>query len=239
MSQGELTETAVEELLSGRAAPEDVAPELRRVAELLGELSRIDSGVAPEAKREVVPMLAGIVGAADPASATVPALVSRRRVLATVAIAACSACLVFGGLGAANALPESAQRTVSDLLAKVGVDVPRPNDPPDGGASLPVPSTSPSPATASNGPGAEPVPTTSPGTAGSSAAANLQPSAGATTAPSDPPVLAPAAATPAPTVPPPDPGGPPYGNGKGLGPGNGKGLGPGNGKGLGPGKPPA
>ena len=45
-----------------------------------------------------------------------------------VAVTAIGVASIFSGLAAANALPDSAQRVVSDVLGKVGVQVPSPDD---------------------------------------------------------------------------------------------------------------
>ena len=118
-----------EQIIAGRASPDDLPDGSARVARLLTALR---SPMASDGAREQE-AVSGIVAAIASAPASLD-LARRRRVLPkllTAKAAAAAAAMLLVGTGAAAAtgsLPDTAQSTVSRALSHVAVSVPDPHD---------------------------------------------------------------------------------------------------------------
>jgi hypothetical protein len=127
----ELDMNTADRLLAGAVAPEDAPPGYAEVARLLEAASAEPTADELTREAEVVAMVAAAVrsssssNSSSPRRSFMPFALSRPRISAAlVAVAfACSA-----GLASAGALPGAAQDIASDMLAKVGVSVPGPDD---------------------------------------------------------------------------------------------------------------
>lgn len=118
-------------LLAGTVAPADAPPGYAEVTRLLDHASAeaTDDDLGREA--EMVALLAATVRSSprthpsSPRRSFMPFALSRPRLTAALVAAglACSA-----GLASAGALPGAAQQVASDMLAKVGISVPGPNE---------------------------------------------------------------------------------------------------------------
>jgi hypothetical protein len=123
-------ETA-DRLLSGRVAPEDAPPGYGPVVRLLDAASAEPEAEELEHESEGVVAFALAVRSSEPAHSgsprrsTMPLSLSRARL---VAAALAAALLTTTGLASAGSLPGAAQDVASEMLAKVGVSVPGPND---------------------------------------------------------------------------------------------------------------
>lgn len=118
-------------LLAGSIAPEDAPPGYGGVVELL-EAAAAEAGGAELAREpETVAAIRAALRSpvhedvASPRRSLMPIALSRPR-LAAIAAAAAFAATV--GMASAGSLPEAAQDVASDMLAKVGITVPGPND---------------------------------------------------------------------------------------------------------------
>ena len=142
------TETA-DRLLAGRVAPEDAPPGYGKVVRLLDAASAEVSARELGHENERVVAFSLAVRSSEPANSvssrrfSVPFALSRARV---VAAAVAAALATSAGLASAGSLPGAAQDVASDMLAKLGISVPGPNDNagthPDGrGSSASAPST--------------------------------------------------------------------------------------------------
>ena len=127
----ELDMGTADRLLAGAVAPEDAPPGYAEVARLLEAASAEPTADELSSEAEMVAMFAAAVcsssssNSSSPRRSFMPFALSRPRISALlVAVAlACSA-----GLASAGALPGAAQDIASDMLAKVGVSVPGPDD---------------------------------------------------------------------------------------------------------------
>ena len=127
----ELDMNTADRLLAGAIAPEDAPPGYAEVARLLEAASAEPTADELPREAEVVAMVATAArssssnNSSSPRRSSMPFALSRPRISAAlVAVAlACSA-----GLASAGALPGAAQDIASDMLAKVGISVPGPND---------------------------------------------------------------------------------------------------------------
>jgi hypothetical protein len=127
----ELDVNTADRLLAGAVAPEDAPPGYAEVARLLEAAAAEPRADELAREAEVVAMVAAAVrsssssNASSPRRSFMPFALSRPRISAAlVAVAlACSA-----GLASAGALPGAAQDIASDMLAKVGISVPGPNE---------------------------------------------------------------------------------------------------------------
>lgn len=125
-------------LLAGTVAPEDAPPGYASVARMLDAAS---DPTCDELGREAeaVALIAATVrssartDSSSPRRSLMPFALSRPRLTAALVAAglACSA-----GLASAGALPGAAQEVASDMLAKVGISVPGPNEHADDHPSL-------------------------------------------------------------------------------------------------------
>jgi hypothetical protein len=126
-------------LLAGTVAPEDAPPGYASVARMLDAASDAPTCAELEREAEMVALIAATVRSyprTDSSSSRrslMPLALSRPRVTAALVAAglACSA-----GLTSAGALPGAAQEVASDMLAKVGISVPGPNEHTDDHPSL-------------------------------------------------------------------------------------------------------
>lgn len=124
------SETA-ERLLAGRVAPEDAPPGYGPVVRLLDAASADAAGDQLEHEREGVAAFALAVrssaaaNSVSPRRFNMPLALSRARL---VAAALAAALVTTTGLAAAGSLPGAAQDVASEMLAKLGVSVPGPND---------------------------------------------------------------------------------------------------------------
>jgi hypothetical protein len=124
------SETA-ERLLAGRVAPEDAPPGYGPVVRLLDAASADAAGDQLEHESEGVAAFALAVrssaaaNSVSPRRFTMPLALSRARL---VAAALAAALVTTTGLAAAGSLPGAAQDVASEMLAKLGVSVPGPND---------------------------------------------------------------------------------------------------------------
>jgi hypothetical protein len=123
-------ETA-ERLMSGRVAPEDAPPGYGPVVRLLDAASAEASAEELANEREGVVAFALAVGSSRPTDSvsprgfSMPFSFSRARL---VAAALATALAATAGLASAGSLPGAAQDVASEVLAKLGVSVPGPND---------------------------------------------------------------------------------------------------------------
>lgn len=126
-----LDHDTADRLLAGTVAPEDAPPGYAGVARLLDAASAAPTSDEFEREAEMVALIAATVrsslrtDSSSPRRSYMPFALSRpRRTAALVAAGlACSA-----GLASAGALPGAAQQVASDMLAKVGISVPGPNE---------------------------------------------------------------------------------------------------------------
>src|ERR671918_2939223 len=127
----ELDMGTADRLLAGAVAPEDAPPGYAEVARLLEAASAEPTADELTREAEVVSMVTAAVRSSSssnlssPRRSFMPFALSRPRISAAlVAVAlACSA-----GLASAGSLPGAAQDIASDMLAKVGISVPGPDD---------------------------------------------------------------------------------------------------------------
>jgi hypothetical protein len=223
-----------ERLLTGAVDVGDAPPQYRAVAATLSALrKRPDGGELIGAPVAAERIAAAVVGGRAVNMAPARRTASRARVL-TACVAACGL-VVTGGLAAAGALPDSAQRVASAVLGQVGISVPSGDEEPVDHESPPAPP--------------DPVPTTSAVQSspfGVSAAVpppapdNASPTSARGPGRTDP--ISPTAGSPPPPAVTDDktkqsaPGAPPdidNGNGNGNGNGNANGNGTGNGNAFG------
>ena len=123
------TDTA-DRLLAGSVAPEDAPPGYGRVVRLLEVASAETSSEELAREPETVAALAAALRTpvhkvASPRRPSMPFALSRPRLTAVVVAAAFSASV---GMASAGSLPGAAQDVASEMLAKVGITVPGPND---------------------------------------------------------------------------------------------------------------
>jgi hypothetical protein len=122
-----LDDQTADRLLVGAMPPADAPPAYRGAAQVLQAIARPGSQVELASEAHAVARVSSAFAVSRPPSMR---LVPRRSWSAralSVAVAASSVTL-FGGLAAAGALPSAAQGVASDMLAKVGVSVPSPDD---------------------------------------------------------------------------------------------------------------
>jgi hypothetical protein len=124
------SETA-ERLLAGRVAPEDAPPGYGPVVRLLDAASSEAGADELEHESEGVVAFALAVRSSElahsvsPRRSAMPLTLSRARL---VAAALAAALVTTTGLASAGSLPGAAQDVASEMLAKLGVSVPGPND---------------------------------------------------------------------------------------------------------------
>jgi hypothetical protein len=133
-----------ERLVTGAVEVDDAPPQYRAVAAALSALRDPPEGSELAGGPAAAERIAAAIGGRR---AVTPARRSRRsasrgRVL-TACVAACGL-VVTGGLAAAGALPDSAQRVASTVLGKVGISVPSGDEGPADRES-PSPTSSPAP----------------------------------------------------------------------------------------------
>jgi len=144
MSSAPLDPTMVDRLLSGTVGPDDAPPGLASVARILADVRQAAAGswVAATEATTVVAMASAITQA--PSGARANRLWSVKLSRTKLAVAGVVGALTFSGattaMAAANVLPSPVQSVASDLLAKVGVNVPAPSHDTD---TPPPPATSP------------------------------------------------------------------------------------------------
>jgi hypothetical protein len=118
-------------LLAGAVAPEDAPPGYAGVARMLEAATAEPTADVLEREVETVALIAATVRSfprtepSTPRRSFMPFALSRLRLTAALVAAglACSA-----GLASAGALPGAAQEVASEMLAKVGISVPGPNE---------------------------------------------------------------------------------------------------------------
>jgi hypothetical protein len=122
-------ETA-ERLLSARVAPEDAPPGYGPVVRLLDAAWAEASAEELANEREGVIAFALAVGSSRPTDSVSPRGFSQPFPFSRVRLvaAALATALVTAGLASAGSLPGAAQDVASEVLAKLGVSVPGPND---------------------------------------------------------------------------------------------------------------
>jgi hypothetical protein len=124
------SETA-ERLLAGRVAPEDAPPGYGPVVRLLDAASFEAAADELEHESQGVVAFALAVRSSEPAHSVSPRRFSMPLTLfraRLVAAALAAALVATTGLASAGSLPGAAQDLASQMLAKVGVSVPGPND---------------------------------------------------------------------------------------------------------------
>ena len=119
MSLATLDESTAERLLRGAVPPDDAPPGYGGVATLL-DTARTEARTATSARTEDT--IAAMVAATRVRA--VPVVPRRRPIKAKVATAASAGLLTLSGMAAAGALPSVAQRHISTVLARVGIEVP-------------------------------------------------------------------------------------------------------------------
>ena len=127
----ELDMGTADRLLAGAVAPEDAPPGYAEVARLLEAASAEPTADELTREAEVVSMVTAAVRSSSssnlssPRRSFMPFALSRPRISAALVavVLACSA-----GLASAGSLPGAAQDIASDMLAKVGISIPGPND---------------------------------------------------------------------------------------------------------------
>jgi hypothetical protein len=122
-------ETA-DRLLAGRIAPEDAPPGYGPVVRLLDAASADAGADELEHESEMVAAFALVARSSAPAGSvprrlTMPFTLSRVRLAAAGVMAAL---VTSAGLASAGSLPGAAQDVASEMLAKLGISVPGPND---------------------------------------------------------------------------------------------------------------
>jgi hypothetical protein len=129
-----LDEGTAERMLQGRLPIDDAPPRYRGVAHAIA----LAGGEATDAElcgsTEAVSVIAASLRREADREALIPrrSSMSKRRLTQFAAAGMVGSMSLFGGLAAANALPGAAQSVASDVLSKVGVDVPSPNSHADG-----------------------------------------------------------------------------------------------------------
>ena len=124
-----LDDSTAERLLRGQLDLDDTPPRYRSVARAIELLTAVPTAEELAAEPEAVAAIARGVERKPVCHADRP-----RKAIATQRVAQlAAACMVgavslLGGLAAANALPRGAQRVVSDMLNRVGVPVPAPDN---------------------------------------------------------------------------------------------------------------
>jgi hypothetical protein len=124
------TDTA-DRLLAGSVAPEDAPPGYGRVVRLLEAASAEASSEELAREPETVPAMKAALpspvhrNVASSRRSFMPFALSRPRLTAAVVAAAFAASV---GMASAGSLPGAAQDVASEMLAKVGITVPGPND---------------------------------------------------------------------------------------------------------------
>jgi hypothetical protein len=125
----ELDLETADRLLAGAVAPEDAPPGYAEVTRLLEAAWAEPTPDALTREAEVAAMLAAAVRSSShtdsPRRSFMPFALSRPRISAAL-VAAALAC--SAGLASAGGLPGAAQDVASDMLAKVGISVPGPNE---------------------------------------------------------------------------------------------------------------
>jgi hypothetical protein len=111
-----------ERLLGGSILVDDAPPRYRRVVRALGRL-RASTSVA---RRTCEPAMAARLADEVVREVPRPSAHGPGRSVRLAAAGLLGALVTFSGLAAANALPDVAQRTASELLSRVGVHVPDP-----------------------------------------------------------------------------------------------------------------
>ncbi len=134
-----LDDGTAERMLRGSLSRDDAPPEYRVVVDALRQVVQPPPRDLTHESQAVAAITQRIVPSAD-AGGTGWARLGRRRITQLAAAGTLGAVSLFGGLAAANALPGAAQGVASDMLARVGVTVPGPNEhagthPDDRGAS--------------------------------------------------------------------------------------------------------
>jgi hypothetical protein len=118
-------------LLAGTVAPEDAPPGYAEVTVLLDDASAEPAQEELAHEAEMVALIAATVrsspcnNSSSPRRSFMPFALSRRRLTGAL-VAAALAC--SAGLASAGSLPGAAQQVASDMLAKVGISVPGPNE---------------------------------------------------------------------------------------------------------------
>jgi hypothetical protein len=124
-----LDPNTAERLLNGQLPVEDAPPDAQGVARVIAAVAAAPSERELAVESETVATLTAIIreqSVAAPKSRRTP--MSKQRITQLAAAGTVGVMTLFGGLAAANALPGAAQGVASDMLAKVGVSVPSPND---------------------------------------------------------------------------------------------------------------
>jgi hypothetical protein len=126
-----LDDETADRLLAGRVAPEDAPPGYGTVVRLLDAASAEVAAEEREFEGEGVVAFVRAVRSSEPAHSvsprrfTMPLTLSRARLVAAALMATL---VTSAGLASAGSLPGAAQDVASEMLAKLGVSVPGPND---------------------------------------------------------------------------------------------------------------
>jgi hypothetical protein len=126
-----LDSDTADRLLAGRVAPQDAPPGYGPVVRLLEAASAEASAEELEQGIEAVPAIATVVRSSRHAGSGSLRRVSMPFALTRVRLAAAAFAAAFAstaGLASAGSLPGAAQDVASNMLAKVGISVPGPND---------------------------------------------------------------------------------------------------------------
>lgn len=143
----ELDVDTEDRLLAGLVAPDDAPPAYAEVAGALQTLGRRFPPPDAEAEVATIQVMTEVLRKSTPGPLPRPSL-RRRRPVTRVALVLATSLLGTTGVAFAGGLPDAAQSVASDLLAKVGINVPGP-DPEAGGhpdtrGNTPVQELSPS-----------------------------------------------------------------------------------------------
>lgn len=125
MRHRSLDHDSADRLLGGAASPDDAPPEVAAALALLDRVRDMPTDIDETRLTHTVAAMAAALDADAPRTPS-----ARRSTLARLKVAAAGlagALTLTTGLAAANALPGAVQSAASSALAKVGVNVPRPN----------------------------------------------------------------------------------------------------------------
>jgi hypothetical protein len=129
-----LDEGTANRLVRGRLLVDDAPPLYRGVARALSLAGGEPTNVELAGKTAAIAAITARIQQGSNRVANRDVVVpparpqSRARLAQLVAVGAMGVASLFSGLAAANALPDAAQRVVSEVLDKIGVNVPSPSD---------------------------------------------------------------------------------------------------------------
>jgi hypothetical protein len=124
----QLDERTVERLLDGTLPADDAPPAYRGVAHVMSVLTRPGSEIELTGETGAVASITAQLDRDARPARPRPIVPTKRRVLQVATASLVGGAMLVSGLAAAGALPGAAQSIASDMLEKVGVSVPGPNN---------------------------------------------------------------------------------------------------------------